>query len=49
MNSTLKKILNDLRAYPGRTALVIFALVIGLWGAGSVLVSPQYYRQSGSS
>ena len=39
MNTTLKKILNDLRAYPGRTALVIFALVTGLWGAGSVWVS----------
>ena len=39
MNTTLKKTFSDLRAYPGRTALVIFALIIGLWGIGSVSVS----------
>lgn len=39
MNPTLKKTLSDLRAHPGRSALVVFALVIGLWGAGSILVS----------
>lgn len=39
MNMTFKKTLNDLQAHPGRTALVIFALVVGLWGVGSVLVS----------
>ena len=39
MNTTLKKTLSDLRANPGRSALVIFALVIGLWGVGSIFVS----------
>jgi putative ABC transport system permease protein len=39
MNIVLKKALNDLRSVPGRTALVILALVIGLWGVGSILVS----------
>lgn len=39
MNIILKKALNDLRSVPGRTALVILALVIGLWGVGSILVS----------
>lgn len=39
MNIVLKKVLNDLRSVPGRTALVILALVIGLWGVGSILVS----------
>ena len=39
MNTIIKKTFNDLRANIGRTALVIFALVIGLWGVGSVLVS----------
>ena len=39
MNTTLKKTFSDLRANPGRTALVIFALVIGLWGVGSIWVS----------
>ena len=39
MNTTLKKALSDLLANPGRSALVIFALVIGLWGVGSILVS----------
>lgn len=41
MNPRLKKSLNDLRGKPGRTLLVIFALTIGLWGVGSILVS--YY------
>lgn len=39
MNTTLKKTFSDLQANPGRSALVIFALVIGLWGVGSILVS----------
>ncbi len=39
MNMTLKKTFSDLRANPGRTALVIFALVIGLWGLGLIFVS----------
>ena len=39
MNTTFKKALSDLQANPGRTALVVLALVIGLWGAGSILVS----------
>ncbi|MEK7785386.1 MAG: ABC transporter permease, partial [Chloroflexota bacterium] len=39
MNIKLKKALSDLSTHPGRTALVILALVIGLWGVGSILVS----------
>ncbi len=39
MNIKLKKALSDLLTYPGRTALVILALVIGLWGVGSILVT----------
>ncbi|MFH1908223.1 MAG: ABC transporter permease [Chloroflexota bacterium] len=39
MNIQLKKALSDLTTHPGRTALVILALVIGLWGVGSILVS----------
>ena len=39
MNTSLRKAWNDLRINSGRTALVIFALVIGLWGVGSILVS----------
>ncbi len=39
MNTTLKKALSDLLANRGRSALVVFALVIGLWGVGSILVS----------
>lgn len=39
MNIKFKKALSDLLTYPGRTALLIFALVIGLWGVGSMLVS----------
>ncbi len=39
MNIKLKKALSDLLIHPGRTALVILALVIGLWGVGSILVS----------
>ncbi|MBI3176961.1 MAG: ABC transporter permease [Chloroflexi bacterium] len=39
MNIKLKKALSDLTTHPGRTALVILALVIGLWGVGSILVS----------
>lgn len=39
MNSQFKKALSDLTTHPSRTALVILALVIGLWGVGSMLVS----------
>ena len=39
MNTKFKKALSDLLINPGRTALVIFALVIGLWGVGSILVT----------
>ncbi len=39
MNIKMKKALNDLRINPGRTLLVILALVIGLWGVGSIAVS----------
>jgi len=38
-STALKKAINDLRNNPGRTILVIFALVVGSWGAGSILVS----------
>ncbi|HEY0635973.1 MAG TPA: ABC transporter permease [Gammaproteobacteria bacterium] len=41
MSIILKKALSDLRLYPSRFALVAFALVIGVWGVGSILVS--YY------
>ncbi len=44
MNIKLKKAFSDLRANPGRTALVIFALVIGSWGVGSLLVSATILR-----
>lgn len=39
MNPRLKKAINDLRTNPGRAVLVIFALTLGLWGVGSILVS----------
>ena len=39
MNPRMTKSLNDLRLNPSRTLLVVFALAIGLWGVGSVLVS----------
>ena len=39
MNIKLKKVFSDLFENRGRTALVIFALVIGLWGVGSLIVS----------
>jgi putative ABC transport system permease protein len=39
MNPRLKKALNDLWVNPSRTLLAIFALTIGLWGIGSILVS----------
>ena len=34
-----KKALQDLWIHPGRTFLVIFALFIGIWGAGTILAS----------
>jgi putative ABC transport system permease protein len=39
MNMILKKAFSDLRNAPGQTLLVIFALVVGLWGVGGMLVS----------
>jgi len=39
MKMTLKKVLSDLRSHPGRSLLVIFALIIGFWGIGTILVS----------
>lgn len=39
MSPAFRKALNDLRANPGRTLLVVCALIIGLWGVGSILVS----------
>jgi putative ABC transport system permease protein len=39
MNTMLTKAFSDLRSSPGRTALVLLALVIGLWGVGGILVS----------
>jgi putative ABC transport system permease protein len=41
LNSYMKfrKAIGDLRINPGRILLVIFALIIGLWGVGSILVS----------
>src|ERR1035437_9380898 len=39
MNMILKKAFSDLRNSPGQTLLVIFALVVGLWGVGGMLVS----------
>ncbi|MBI5057772.1 MAG: ABC transporter permease [Nitrospirae bacterium] len=39
MNMRFRKVIGDLRINPGRTILVILALVVGLWGIGSILVS----------
>jgi len=39
MNMKLRKVVGDLRISPGRIILVILALVVGLWGVGSILVS----------
>ena len=39
MNMTLKKALSDLKNFPSQTLVAIFALVIGLWGIGGILVS----------
>jgi putative ABC transport system permease protein len=39
VNIKLKKVISDLRINPGRIILVIFALITGLWGVGSILVS----------
>lgn len=39
MNMMLTKAFSDLRSSPGRTALVLLALVVGLWGVGGILVS----------
>ncbi|MBI4972217.1 MAG: FtsX-like permease family protein [Candidatus Omnitrophica bacterium] len=39
MNIKFRKVIGDFRVNPGRIILVIFALIIGLWGVGSILVS----------
>ncbi len=39
MNMKLRKAVRDLSIHPKRTLLVVFALVLGMWGAGTVLVS----------
>lgn len=39
MNMTLKKAFSDLRNSPGQSFLAVFALAIGLWGVGGILVS----------
>jgi len=39
MNTQLKQAIRNLRSNPARTMLVILALIIGLWGLGSLLVS----------
>lgn len=39
MNMKFKKAINDLKSNFSRTVLVIFALIIGVWGAGSIFVS----------
>ncbi|NJD91408.1 MAG: hypothetical protein FIA91_07845, partial [Geobacter sp.] len=39
MSMKFRKITGDVRINPGRMILVILALVAGLWGVGSILVS----------
>ncbi|MDH5719162.1 MAG: FtsX-like permease family protein [Spirochaetia bacterium] len=39
MNVSLKKSWNDLKIHPARTILLVFALIIGFWGIGTILVS----------
>ena len=39
VNVKLKTAFRNLRINPARTALVVFALFIGLWGIGSIIVS----------
>ncbi len=39
MSMKLKKAFSDLRISPKRTFLVVFALILGIWGVGTVLVS----------
>ena len=39
MNMKLKKTFSDLLISPKRTLLVVFALVLGIWGVGTVFVS----------
>ncbi len=39
MNMKLKKAFSDLLISPKRTLLVVFALVLGIWGVGTVYVS----------
>lgn len=44
MNARIRKAYSDLRVNPGRTLLVILALVIGVWGVGSLMVSTYILR-----
>ncbi len=44
MNMKLRKVFSELRTNPGRSALVVSALVIGLWGVGSLMVSATILR-----
>ena len=39
MSMILKKAISGLRNSPSQTLLAIFALVVGLWGVGGILVS----------
>lgn len=39
MNMKLKKAFSDLLISPKRTFLVVFALILGIWGVGTVLIS----------
>jgi len=39
MNRLFKKAFNDLRGRPARSVLVIIALIVGMWGIGSIAVS----------
>lgn len=39
MNLKIRKALKDLTTNPKRSLLVIFALVLGIWGVGTVLIS----------
>jgi putative ABC transport system permease protein len=44
MNARIRKAYSDLTVNPGRTLLVVLALVIGVWGVGSLMVSTSILR-----
>src|SRR5512146_1115621 len=44
MNARIRKAYSDLKVNPGRTLLVVLALVIGVWGVGSLMVSTYILR-----